>query len=302
MKGVSLSQVFDLVSVRPPYFHLSDVRVDGTKVQALLPEPTKSIDELGALTAAEAARHMAILGSYACALANPVKTRHYYLAKRGEIQSYNFLAKAEKLIASGEGKVLDRQTAVANIQVCNEYGETIFACEVTYQVVSKKVFERIFSNQKLTENEMQKIEEYISGPFQLFDYQFKDEPLPTMHAKLGDVKKEYCMGHFDYFPCLPIAYLLGTMASAAGDFLGRILDKKISYVVRDAVSNAEQLAFAGEVVEIAVEYMGNFKKGCHSFKGRAFNKEKEYGELYITLMEVEMNQSVDKKKSLSTKV
>ena len=108
-------------------------------------------------------------------------------------------------------------------------------------------------------------------------------------ASLGQVKPEYCVGHFDNYPCLPIAFLLSTMAKASGDFLARVIDRNIKYVVRDAVSNAEYLAFAGDNVDIKIEYMGNYRKNCHSFKCIAHGEDKVYGDLYINLMEVDVD-------------
>ncbi|MEL7208279.1 MAG: hypothetical protein AAGK32_08635 [Actinomycetota bacterium] len=71
------------IAVQPPYFALTDLAEVGRGlVTARVPLQTPSRPERGVVEAAQVARHLAILGSCAAALARDDDQRHHYLATR----------------------------------------------------------------------------------------------------------------------------------------------------------------------------------------------------------------------------
>ncbi|MFT7649120.1 MAG: hypothetical protein ACI8Y4_003877 [Candidatus Poriferisodalaceae bacterium] len=74
-------QVFDRISVRPPYFALDQFEeLAPGLVRATVPGAAPVFPEAGAVAAAQVALHLAILGSCAAALSRDDNKRHHYLA------------------------------------------------------------------------------------------------------------------------------------------------------------------------------------------------------------------------------
>ncbi len=85
------ADISELIDVQRPYYALFDVSAPGTLQTTRIGMPvsgkfrTESAmgrEEGIPIGAGELARHCAVLGSIACAAANPVKQKHYYLAAR----------------------------------------------------------------------------------------------------------------------------------------------------------------------------------------------------------------------------
>lgn len=86
------SDISKLIDVERPYYALYDVSAPSTLQSTCLGMPVsgkfrteseKGPEEHLPIGVGELGRHTAVLGSIACAAANPVKHRHYYLAARG---------------------------------------------------------------------------------------------------------------------------------------------------------------------------------------------------------------------------
>lgn len=280
-------KLFKSISVRPPYFALDDVHEFEGTIRAKVPYQEMLGAEVGPISAAEAFRHMAILGSYAASLFNEHKGRHCYLEKRGEIQSFNYLAGKETLVAEARGRVISEQEAIATVELSTESGDLVYSAEIYYQVIPVEMFERIYGDRRIGFDTGAIDGQLVAGPYPIYKKCYSNDDR-KLSATIGLVKPEYCSGHFEEYPCLPVAFVLSTMAKASGDFLARVVNRNVKYAVRDAVLNVDSLAFADEEVNITIEYMGNYRKNCHSFKCQALGADKTFVELYINMLEVEV--------------
>lgn len=288
MDSLLEEKLFNLISVRPPYFALDGVHEFEGAIRAKIPCQEKSSAEVGPISAAEAFRHMAVLGSYAASLFNEQKGRHCYLEKRGEIQCFNYLAGRETLVAEARGRVISKQEAIATIELSTEKsGDLVFSAEIYYQVIPIEMFERIYGERRTGFEPTPNEGSIVAGPYPMYKKRYSDDAR-KLSATIGRIKPEYCLGHFDQYPCLPIAFALSTMAKASGDFLARVVNRNVRYAIRDAVVNVDSLAFAGDEMDLTIEYMGNYRKNCHSFKCQALGEGKTFIELYINMLEIDV--------------
>lgn len=250
----------------------------------------RSANELGVISAAEAARHLAVLGSYAVAQHQVKPRRHYYLAQRGEIQCFNYMVQEQApLNVVAQGQLIKRGKAIAHTELQSLSGETLYSCDVAYQVMSKRAFHRIFPQWQQPVASMNP----DPGLHEPFEFQYLDILAGHSHrmrGKIHSLTDPQCLGNLKGCSCLPNTCLLSAMSSAAGSFLNRLLKQPTCYVVRDAVFGADQLVFAGEAMTIDIDYLGHYRRNCHSFKCRAYNDDKQFGELYLNLMAVPMSR------------
>ena len=105
-----------------------------------------------------------------------------------------------------------------------------------------------------------------------------------LHGSLGRIDPYRCAGHFPGLPAMPVAFLMANIGSAAGRLLRHILDADdLTYVIREASIRAENLAFAGERVDIHVEYQ-RFASGTHWFHCAAIAEgTKPVGQVHVKL-------------------
>jgi hypothetical protein len=89
------AEIVKLIDVERPYYALFDVTAPSTLQTARVGMPVsgkfctesaKGPEEHIPIGVGELGRHCAVLGSIACAAANPVKRRHYYLAARASLK------------------------------------------------------------------------------------------------------------------------------------------------------------------------------------------------------------------------
>lgn len=78
--------LFDLIGESAPYVEVYDVTVDNGVVYSSFRPEQQRYAETTLMSCSEGLRTMAVHGVLACAAANPIKTKHYYLATKADIQ------------------------------------------------------------------------------------------------------------------------------------------------------------------------------------------------------------------------
>jgi hypothetical protein len=113
------TSLLDAICVEYPYCKLQDVKaIDGRAVRASFPPEQVVAGDRGhaGVAVSELARHMAINGSVACALANPSPERHYYLAISGTFIGSQLRSGGYKAAAGGD-KELAGQPGASPLQL-----------------------------------------------------------------------------------------------------------------------------------------------------------------------------------------
>ena len=285
MIAISDEELFERIEVCPPYFALTDVRqgTDGT-VSARVRASQALGDEVGPVTAAETGRHLAILGSCGAALANPQGGRHFYLAYDAELRRSRTRVESDytgELLLRARSHFVDSSTAVALADLRTEDDRTIYTLVAFYLVVAEGDFRALFAAHAQADAPLEGRADPFTDVIGLDDVSVWDTRL---HATLGRIDPYRCAGHFPGLPAMPVAFLMSNIGNAARRLLHHVLSRDtLSYVVREASMRAENLAFAGEKVDIHVEYQ-RFASGTHWFHCAAIaDGAKPVGQAHIKL-------------------
>jgi hypothetical protein len=271
-------EIIKNIEVREPYFALNNLRFSDGKIHACVPKEHPMDNELGCMAAAEAGRHLAILGSCALAHTNPKKEKHYYIAHKAKLTSLSHTNESyDSLHAVSRTESFNSRLGKAHATLFNQ-AEPVFDLEVQYHVIREKVFHKLYKN-KAVEQVNSKINPYENS-FDLTNIEINEEQLK---ADLGPLSPEHCIGHFEIIPCLPVAVLMHALSRSAGLLLSSICQSEVSYRVLNASINAENFAFAGDLVNISVEKVSQ-ENNDYNFKCVASGAcGITYGDMNLTL-------------------
>jgi hypothetical protein len=263
-RPVSDDELFARIEVCPPYFALSDVRRgDDETVSARVRARQSLSDEVGPVSGAETGRHLAILGSCAAAFVNPAEGRHFYLAYDAELRRARTRVEADysdEMLARGRAQFVDPSTALAVTDLRTGDGRTIYSLVVFYLVFPENDFRALFADHAQPDAPLEGRPDPFEEVIGLDDVSVWDTRL---HGTLGRIDPYRCAGHFPGLPAMPVAFLMSNVSAAAARLLKHVLARdEVHYVIREASLRAENLAFAGERVDIHVEYQ-RFASGTH---------------------------------------
>jgi hypothetical protein len=259
--SMAARDVYPLICVRDPYFAYQRFDVESGTVTSSIATEQPLRGEVGPMCAAEAGRHLAILGSCAAAMANPTRARHYYLAREAyaERTRVHVPEDSTNLTARARATLPDKRTAHAN---CGLYAgeEKLFSLECTYSVLSEALFTRFYGKYATEPDNVtpfQRVNPYRSSmPLEIFEQDHL-----RMRGSLGTVKKEFCAGHFTRYPCLPVAVLMHSLCGAAGTLFSHRAGTPIPYSIEYCEVAARELAFAGTRIDVEASYTGDHPRG-----------------------------------------
>lgn len=83
-----MENLFELIAESAPYVAVYDVAVDNGVVYSKFRPEQQRYAETTLMSGSEAMRTMAVHGVLACAAANPIKSKHYYLATKADFQTF----------------------------------------------------------------------------------------------------------------------------------------------------------------------------------------------------------------------
>ena len=244
--SVVAPNLLERVGVRPPYFALTDIDLAGLGLQATAAAESPTYLELGPMPAAELGRHAAIVGLASVAAQQGDDRRRYYLARRAEcLYVPNDAPYGTPVRFHGRILELDKRSARASIEATAN-GAALASFKVDYTVLTDAAFERLF--------------------------RIRGRPTPSAPSPYGsllttswhgtiDMAEQVveslpvgaCVGHFDGYPALPVAVLMGQLSYLAG-----CLHEVPYRVVRGEVE-ASDLVWAGEraVFRVARDGVGD---------------------------------------------
>lgn len=279
-------EIFERIEVNPPYYALSDVEELGEGwVRAGVPADRSTASEEGCLSAAQAGRHLAILGSIGASLVNPDPGRHFYLAYDAEYRRARRPPPDAEgpLVGTARAQLLDPGTAVALAEVRTPSGEPLASVCVYYLVVREADFRGLFDGHARPDED----HSARPDPYTLTKPMAETSVWDTrLFTTLGEITPYDCQGHFPGLPAMPVAYLLANLSPRVEHLLRVVLDRgdeTPQYAIREASIRAENLAFAGEPVDCHVEYQ-RFASGTHWFHCAAIaNGGKPVGKVHLKL-------------------
>ncbi|MEM7321807.1 MAG: hypothetical protein AAF531_01875 [Actinomycetota bacterium] len=278
---VSTEEIFSRIDVTPPYYALRDVtRNDDGTVEASASRIQDLGQQVGPITAADAARHMAIMGSVGAGLDNPEPDRHMYLAYDAEFRRARERPPedATEFRLSARHTWINAGTAQSTIVLRTDDGAPINSLSVYYMVLKRDDFFFFFGdNQRETDESTDPYADAVG----LSDVEIEGK---ILRATLGEITPELCPGHFKGLPAMPVAYLMSNVLDANATLLKSVLNADtLSFAVREGSVRAEALAFVGERVDVEVEFQ-RFSGGTYWLHSKALvGNEKSVGALHTKL-------------------
>jgi hypothetical protein len=249
------------IGVRPPYFALTDIDVAGLELSATAVAESPAFQEVGPMPAAELGRHAAIVGLSTAAFQQSDDHRRYYLARRAACRYVPSSAPYGSEVRF-EGRLLDLDKRSARAAItATAGGAPLAAFEVDYTVLTASAFERLFRIRgRLTPQTRSPYGSLLTtawnGTPDVADQVVEELPIGA------------CVGHFDGYPALPVAVLMGQLSYLAG----RLHDAPFRVVRGDV--EASDLVWAGERARFRVARDGVSAEpdtaGAHRYRCEAW--------------------------------
>jgi hypothetical protein len=229
--------LFERICVRPPYFALTDISWTSPTFSARASAETDPLAERGPMSAAEIGRHAAIAGLCSIAMSMDDARRYYYLAKKARCRFFSSHAAYGTTLkfAATPQATHAREASASVVVTIGIHRVAVF--DVQYARLSTELFSRLFAKHH--------------RPTFGVGWGYQDY-LPLRHegygeAMIDNVPEDACSGHFDDYPALPVAVLMGEFTHLAGHMLKR------GFRVTQADVDAESLVWAGESVRLRVD-------------------------------------------------
>jgi len=268
-----------LFEVSSPYYALDREEISQPGSVKARVHPVQSLGyEQGPVTAAEAGRHLTVLGACACSSLHDDPLAYCFLPERlrllrlsdCEAPTYSMpLTAAAWAGASAHGSTA-RAHAVLSSRAT---GERLFEAEVLYRVMSRAAFERVFARHKRERSQPGEPQPPdATGVFASLRNDPYRDPLPleitrrtpgSVRARLRRVTQDLCIGHLPQYPALPVSSLMHGLSSLCGDALRLRYGHAARYRVLCADVSAERLAFVGERVFFEAAYVRSVDEREH---------------------------------------
>ena len=225
------------ICVRPPYFALRNVRLEGdflvADAKAELPQGLA----LGPMRPGDLSRHGAIAGLCALALKQKDDERRYYLASSATFTGCLSQAPyGAQLRFEAEVTSFGKREGSVFITAYN-YQERIATLDVTYTILTTSLFERLNAHRR------QHTPRVELKPVTVNDISWRGN---TGLYQIPTLPVEMCAGHFDDFPAAPVALLMDQLAQIAEQFVDRP-----SFIAYGQIE-ADRLCWAGEPVDLSM--------------------------------------------------
>jgi acyl transferase domain-containing protein/acyl carrier protein/NADP-dependent 3-hydroxy acid dehydrogenase YdfG len=197
------------ILVTAPYDRLESLHIEGEHVVARVPIGEAPEDEVSTMAAAEVGRHLAILGSMACARQWPIARRHVWPVAEARLSFPEdaVVSVGTHLVARAECLVTDprRGRASARAVLYTEDGVEVGRLDVDYHAIEVPSFEAMFAERIRPTAPLDGHDPYTqAGSFQPPEGRWDEGQFVR---ELPSVRVEDCAGHFPRLPALPVAVL-----------------------------------------------------------------------------------------------
>ncbi len=248
------------ICVRPPYFALHDGAREGRYLRATAVAESPPFLERGPMPAAEVGRHAAIAGLLHAALEQRDDARRYYLAREATcVYVPNPSPYGAPVALRTEVLDLDRRSAHVRTEAHTDMGP-LAQIELRYAILTEAAFERLFRHRASATFA-------APSPFGRLltaDYEHHGDVVSQM---IDPIPVAACSGHFDGFPAMPVAVLMGQLSYLAGRLFDDDRGAPAPFRVTRGEIAADDLAWAGESARFVVARDGADADGrrfsCH---------------------------------------
>ncbi|WP_224243159.1 hypothetical protein [Hyalangium gracile] len=265
-----MENLFELIGESAPYVEVYDVAVDNGVVYSQFRPEQQRYAETTLMSCSEGLRTLAVHGVMTCAAANPIKSRHYYLATQADLQVFPVHATTANSFRC-MGRV-DRIARAKNfpfytttVTCFTEKGERYAALELTCVGLNEEEFVKLKGTDAAPT--MARVpgqpSPYVNPvrPMQLEWIR----PGEELRATLEGFRREDFAGHFDMRAMCPVSILGGNACSLLRHFPG--FD---AYQITRCVLTCKQASLPGEKLHLGCvrERDDHFTVTAHNGQGK----------------------------------
>jgi hypothetical protein len=239
VQPLSRTQLLERIGVRPPYLALGEMALEGRFFTASARAEAPSFAEQGPMTAAELGRHAALAGLCHAALSQRDDKRRYYLARQAHCHYTANAAPYGSRVGLRSEIAVEKRQARADITVTAAQ-RPLAEFTVNYTILTEPAFARLFSRHR------QPTFPTTHNPYKHLLAEAFQRGEDWLEQRFT-VPASACAGHFEDYPALPVAVLMGQLSYLAGQLAGK------PFRVSRGEVEASDLCWAGEEARFSVQ-------------------------------------------------
>ncbi|MDX2052531.1 MAG: SDR family NAD(P)-dependent oxidoreductase [Polyangiaceae bacterium] len=243
------------ICVQPPYFALEEVLQEGDWLTARVKPAEVPTNGSSAQGLAEAARHMAILGSCALRVVHGnASGRIYYPVKEARLREWVGLALPGEVVVRAKPIHFDPKGSVGSAEtiLCSQGGEVLCRFDVTYHVIPEEEFKVLFAQHARPTHEG-----LGDDPYREFPHQ---EPaavgIGRASLTLAPIEQARCLGHFVGYPAYPVSIMVRDIFHLVDAAITFENGAEGSWTIIAGGCFTSRFVFAGEIPELTVAREG----------------------------------------------
>jgi NADPH:quinone reductase-like Zn-dependent oxidoreductase/acyl carrier protein len=234
------------ICVQPPYFALRALRREGDRLFAEANPDGWHPQERGAVGSAEAARHLAILGSAAVSLEHPSEERVFYPVHRARLVETGAadLDRASVVSLTARCLAIDvtGSAATAETELRTMDGALICRFEVDYHMIPESSFRSLFAAHARETLEAT-TQESPYRKLRSLGVRFEGDEVV---ASVPKVEAADCLGHFVGMPAFPVSIMARDAFHLVAQGVGRQHGEGALLAVRGGSAETRRFVWAGE--------------------------------------------------------
>lgn len=243
-----VDEICNRINVHKPYFAFQELwRENDSIVGSFIPEQPM-LDEIGAVTTGEIGRHLAILGSCAGVILQN-SPDGYYLAMKGHMKrnKHSPCPPDEKLFAGAQIISINDRSLTVAARIWGK--EQIAELTCVYAVVPEKFFKQKFKDYANEDLSIPESSPY-KQPVEFRQLKLEDD---TLEISVGPLEPQQCSGHFQSYPCWPVAIISQTAFQAASELIKNKYGADTRYEVHDFQLSAEKLVSSDSILTLHIQ-------------------------------------------------
>lgn len=269
---VALPDLLERICARPPYFALDNIGLAGRFLHASAIAEAPPFLEQAPMTSAELGRHAAIAGSCHAALSQKDAKRRFYLAQRATCHyTANSAPYGTPVDFTTEILSLTRRELQVRAHALAA-GRPLAEFTFFYTILTEATFYRLFQKRCLPTCEH-------TDPYRnLLQVPYERGP-DWAGQKIPSLPVEACAGHFESYPALPVAVLMGQLSYLAGQL---VADVPQPFRVVKGVVEADTLLWAREPVCFRADRIAS-SGALQQYRCAAFSHAEQVAEMDLWL-------------------
>ncbi len=228
------------------------------------------------MTSAELGRHAAIAGSCHAALSQTDDKRRFYLANHATCHyTANSVPYGTPVEFTTEVSSLTRRALQVRAWALAA-GRPLAEFTLSYTVLTEPTFYRLFQQHHLPTHEQ-------TNPYRnLLQTSYKRGP-GWAEQEIPSLPTEACAGHFESYPALPVAVLMGQLSYLAGQV---VADEPTPFRVVKGIVEADTLLWAREPIRFRADRV-EVNGALQHYRCAAFSRDKQVAgmDLWLELVD-----------------